>query len=261
MTKPPQDFSLIQNRFANALREGRQDPLFANIETRRLDVYQSLFFNNISSLLARGFPVIRKILGEAEWKQQLRRFYQQHRCQTPLFPKIGGEFVAWLSACPVEQLPYAFLPELAHYEYMEVLVDTADCVVPERREQDEDALLDRPGTRLALNPTAVLLQYRYPVHRLSPDYLPAEPPAAASNLLVYRRHDHETRFMALSLANAMVLSRLEAEAAGFDALCAALSSSGLDLEDEQLRLSLRQQLIELLGKEVLFIQPTAGEAR
>lgn len=245
-------FTTLQNRFANALREGKNDSLFSGIEERRMAVYQSLFFNNIHGLLSKAFPVVRKILGEDAWKQTVREFYSSHRCQTPLFPRVGGEFVSWLASIKPQELPYPFIAELAHYEYMEVLVDTADCLVSRQRYADDiGSLLEKPGQVLKTNPSATLLQYHYPVHKLSPDFLPEQALDTPVNLLVYRRHDHRTCFMQLNMANAVVLSKLESNPASFQALCDELSSSGV--EDEQVFLSLKTQLIEFVEKEVLFL--------
>ena len=43
------------------------------IEERRLAIYRDLFFNNIESLLAGNFPVIRQTLGDDAWRRLVRR--------------------------------------------------------------------------------------------------------------------------------------------------------------------------------------------
>ena len=42
------------------------------IEARRLKIYSDLVYNNLDSLLAGNFPVIRKTLGDADWQTLVR---------------------------------------------------------------------------------------------------------------------------------------------------------------------------------------------
>ena len=68
------------------------------IEERRLRVYRELVFNNLQGLLTGTFPVLRKTLREREWHTLLRDFLTHHRSETPLFTRLGLEFVAFLEA-------------------------------------------------------------------------------------------------------------------------------------------------------------------
>ena len=186
----------------------------AGIEERRLAIYRDLFFNNIDALLAGNFPVIRTLLGDAGWKLLVRAFYRDHRCQTPLFPEIAQEFLAFVQARGehAESDP-PYLAELAHYEWVELALQISeasnDDVDPEPGgEPGSDrrrALLD--GTPV-LSPLAWPVAYRWPVHQLSPRYAPASPPDVPTLLLLRRERDGTVRFSELSPLAFRLLQRL-----------------------------------------------------
>ena len=68
------------------------------IEARRLKIYSDLVYNNLDGLLAGNFPVIRKTLGDADWKALVRGFLARHHNHTPLFTELGRELIAFLEA-------------------------------------------------------------------------------------------------------------------------------------------------------------------
>lgn len=176
----------------------------AGLEDRRLAIYRELLFNNIEGLLAGNFPVIRKLLGDTCWKSLVRDFYRDHRSQTPLFPEIAREFLRHLEALPQPDPP--FLRELAHYEWVELALQISEARV-------EDAPHDADGDLLegapVVSPLAWPLAYRWPVHRLGPDFQPDEPPENPTFLLVRRDADGEVRFSVLSPMAFRLLTRLD----------------------------------------------------
>lgn len=113
------------------LRDPDAAPAPDGIEARRLAIYRDLFYNNLQGLLAGNFPVIRKTLDDDAWHALVRAFYAGHRCRTPLFTEIGREFVRWLEAEVDEDasLP-PWLPELAHYEWVELALQISDAAAP-----------------------------------------------------------------------------------------------------------------------------------
>lgn len=176
----------------------------AGIEERRIAVYRELLFNNIESLLAGNFPVIRATLGDARWPALVRAFYRDHRCQTPLFPEIAREFIRYLDSLPLVEPP--FLRELAHYEWVELALQ-----ISEARAGDVPHL---PGGDLlagspAPSPLAWPLAYRWPVHRLGPDYQPEVAPDAPTLLLLRREPGGNVRFSELSPLAHRLLVRLD----------------------------------------------------
>ena len=203
MDEAPATLRAQQLALARHLRDPGGAPAPAGIEERRLGVYRELLHNNIHGLLAANFPVIRKALGEAAWRALVGDFYATHRCHTPLFTEIGREFQAWLAqrAGADPSLP-AWLPELAHYEWVELALQISDAVpaVPvdplDRAGADvAAALLD--GIPVA-SPQAWALAYRWPVHRIGPAHQPEMPPQQPTLLLVRRDRGGEVRFAELS---------------------------------------------------------------
>ena len=51
--------------------------------------------------------------------------------------------------------------------------------------------------------------YQYPVHQISPDYLPETPPEVPTYLLVYRRRDDEVGFLELNTVSARLVEWIQ----------------------------------------------------
>ena len=169
------------------------------IEERRLAIYRDLFFNNIESLLAGNFPVIRQTLRNDAWRRLVRSFYARHRSQTPLFPEIAREFIRFLETRTGDGDP-PWLRELAHYEWVELALQISDAVAPEGidaalGDDPAQALLD--GVPVA-SPWAWALAYRWPVHRIGPDHQPTQVPAQPTLVLARRDAGGDVRFAELS---------------------------------------------------------------
>lgn len=172
-----------------------------DIEDRRLRVYRELFLGSIEGLLASSFPVIHRTLGDEGWRQLVRAFYTGHRCTTPLFAGVAGEFVAWLAARdPAEASgDPPWLAELAHYEWVEVDL------------QLQDVAADVPPGQVRLSSLARPLAYCWPVHRIGPAWRPDAPPAAPTLLLARRDDAGDVRFSELSPLVFRLLQLLDGE--------------------------------------------------
>ena len=199
----------LQRRFAARIRDPASQPLPAGVEPHRMRVYEELFYNNVEGLLAANFPVIRGLMDHAEWHSLARGFFATHRCESPLFTEIAQEFVAHLAArggadCD-DRRPY--LAELAHYEWVELALSISD---------GDEALppLDRNGdvwTGVPVrSPLAWPLSYRFPVHRIGPDFQPTRPEPTPTHLLVYRDRDDAVRFAEINAATQRLLALLDA---------------------------------------------------
>ena len=212
-----------QFMLARHLRDPHAHPAPPGIEDRRLAVYRDLFFNNIEGLLAGNFPVIRKTLGDDAWTALVRRFYADHRSQTPLFPEIAREFIRYLESRDDEALP-PWLRELAHYEWVELALQIADDVVP-AHVADGDLLAGIP----VLSPFAWALAYQWPVHRIGPDVQPDQPPTEPTLLLVRRDAAHQIRFAAISPLVYRLIERLgEGGRTGTEVLRQLAREAGVD---------------------------------
>ncbi len=195
-----------QRAFAAHLRDPDRVPAPADIEPRRMAIYRELFFNNVVDLLGGAFPVARRILGTDRWRRLVRDFYAGHHAHTPYFLELPREFADWLRAreTRVGEEP-AFLDELAHYEWVELALSISE-VVPPAAVAPCLSPLDQP---LAVSPLAWPLAYRWPVHRLSPEYQPAEPPALPTFLVVYRDAEDTVQFLEIGAETARLLDVLE----------------------------------------------------
>jgi len=197
----------LQMDFAGHIRDPENQAPPAGIENRRMKIYRDLFFNNISSLLSSNFPVVRTLYSDEGWRQLIRDFYTEHRCQTPLFPELPKEFLRYLQDTRQDRPEDPpFLHELAHYEWVELALS-----LDERELGDSPA--DFTGDLLqgipVLSPLAWPLSYRFPVHRIRPDFRPDEPPAEATHILVYRNRGDDVKFMQLNGVSRLLIALLQ----------------------------------------------------
>jgi len=197
------DLRAQQFAFAAHLRDPDANPPPPGIEARRMQVYRELFFNGIASLLGGGFPVIRRTLGEDAWTALVRRFHAGHRSRTPLFTEIPAEFVRFLEQGGVSADDPPWLAELAHYEWIELVVRIDDTPTP-AHDPHGDLVSGVP----VVAPWARALAYRWPVHRIGPEHRPQHPPPAPTLLLVHRHADGQARFAAISALVHRLLQRL-----------------------------------------------------
>ncbi|MBT8092808.1 MAG: putative DNA-binding domain-containing protein [Gammaproteobacteria bacterium] len=196
-----------QYAFAAHLRDPEHVAAPAGIEDRRMAIYRKLFFNNLNNLLATMFPVLRKIHSDARWRRMIRLFMQQHKAETPYFLQLPEEFLLFLqNEFKPDEHDYAFLTELAHYEYAELALAVST-------EENDLADVDPDGDLLSNAPVKSKLvwayAYHYPVHRISPDYLPDSPAEQPVYLAVYRRSDDKVRFLELSAVTAALLDAID----------------------------------------------------
>lgn len=196
------------------------------IEARRLRIYRELLIGSIDGLLAGGFPVLRATLGDEAWRDLVRRFFAAHRCATPLFPQVGGEFVEFLSADAHAAPDAPWLAELAHYEWAEAALLSCDDAAPAHR-ADGDLLDGAP----LLAPWAWPLAYRWPVHEIGPEMQPNSAPEAPTLLLVHRDRDGDVRFAQLAPLSYRLLDSLRTQRrSGADHLRALAAEAGAPAE-------------------------------
>ena len=163
------------------------------IEARRLKIYRDLVYNNLDGLLAGNFPVIRRTLGDADWRSLVRGFLARHHSHTPLFTQLGREFIAFLESDAGTDPARPWLAELAHYEWAELGLQLSESVLPPH-DRDGDLLDGVP----ILSPLTWPLAYRWPVHRIGPEFQPVEPPPEPTLVLLRREPDGRVHFSMLS---------------------------------------------------------------
>ncbi len=208
--KPVQErpaFVQRQLEFAAHIRDPANRPRPADVEERRMAIYRGLFYNNLESLLAGNFPVLRKILADEYWHAMVRDFLVRHRARTPYFTQIPQEFLAYLQE---ERKPKPrdppFLLELAHYEWVELAVAIGD---EETDIEDADPNGDLMAGVPVLSSLAWILTYSYPVHRIGPDFRPDAPESEPTRLVVYRTRREEVAFMQINVVTQRLIELLQ----------------------------------------------------
>lgn len=202
------DFQRRQFEFAGHIRDPDNRPAPDGVEDRRMAVYRNLFFNNLLNLLSGTFPVLKKLHSRDKWRSIVRQFMRDHRAQTPYFMKIPGEFLGFLeNEYKRSDDDYPFLVELAHYEWAELALSVSE-------ETNDDLYVDADGDLVEGVPVksrlAWLLSYQFPVHRISPEFRPAEPGDQPTYLTIYRRSDDDLGFMEMNPVSARLLQLIEA---------------------------------------------------
>jgi len=200
-----------QRDFAARIRNPSAAPIPDAIPADRVAVYERLFYNSIESFVRGTFPVLHSLLSAERWAQLVSGFIAQHQCRSPYFLEIGQEFIAWLQQSYLSEPddpPYML--ELAHYEWVELALDTATAELPVKA--PEGGVLDLYSSTLSASPLAWPLAYQWPVHRIGPDYQPTEAPAQPTCLLVWRDRNDKVRFMQLTSFTFQLLTRLQERA-------------------------------------------------
>ncbi|WJW76046.1 putative DNA-binding domain-containing protein [Thiohalobacter sp. IOR34] len=203
------DTLALQKAFAARIRDPRHNPLPAGVEARRMRIYEALFFNNLQDFLAGTLPVLRSLLDDAAWEALIRDFLVRHRASSPYFLDIPREFLHFLDQQrPADPRDPPFLRELVHYEWVELALSVAEASQLPGEDPSGDLLEGRPR----LSPLAWPLDYRFPVHRIGPDFQPRTAPPEATRLLAYRDADDEVRFLELNPVSARLRDLLAANA-------------------------------------------------
>lgn len=197
-------FTAKQYEFSAHIRHPELNPCPVDVEARRMKVYSDLFYNNVEGFIANAYPVLREIHDDASWHLMVRDYFHTHKAKTPLFPEMPREFLYYLEhERNNEANDFPFLLELAHYEWAEMALSLSEQEVTQQTvpENTEDLLEVKP----VLSPLAWPLSYQWPVHQISPDYLPAICPDKMTYLLLYRDNDFEIHFMELNPVTARLL--------------------------------------------------------
>ena len=201
-----------QYAFAAHIRDPEHRPAPDGIEDRRMAIYRKLFFNNLRNLLAKNFPVLRKLHSDEHWDRFIRQFMQNHQAKTPYFLELPEEFLNFLrNEYEQQDDDFPFLLELAHYEYIELALS----ISTESNEMDD---VDPEGDLLTNIPVKSVLTwvyaYQYPVHRISKEFLPTEPAEQPIYLAVFRQSDDKVAFLELNSVSARLLNAIEENDAG-----------------------------------------------
>lgn len=193
----PESLSAIQAEFTNFLRQQTALPA-GHPQQQAFSLYQSLVHDNLSAAIEPCFPVLRQILPAERWHQLISLFIKQQSCRTPLFHQLPEQFVLFLQD---QALPdYPFAADLAHYEWLELAVDTAPDFNPALTTEN---IMDRLWPA---HPAIQVAAYQYPVDQIAPQALPSAPEACY--MLVYRNQQQTVNFVRINELTYVLLNSL-----------------------------------------------------
>ena len=196
-------FKEIQYAFAAHIRNPEANPRPSDIEARRMNIYNELFYNNVEDFMASTFPILRSLYSEQKWHHLIRDYFADHLAGTPLFHEMPREFVRYLEhERTAAQDDYPFMLELAHYEWVELALTVSD-QEPDLSavNSDSDLLEGIP----VLSPLAWPLSYQFPVHKINSEFIPDQPGEQTTYLVAYRNQDDEVHFLEINQVTAHLL--------------------------------------------------------
>ncbi len=202
------DFQRYQLEFTAHIRDPKAHKKPARVVAARMAVYREAVFNNIFESVSICFPVCQKAMGKRAWRALMRDFVKNHPAKTPIFREIPQQFLSYLETVknsPAYDLPI-YLGQLAHYEWVELAVgtlETAQQTETIKLSQKTDLLHEKP----VLTPAHMLLEYGFPVHRISASFKPKM--AEKTYLLVFRNAEFEVKFIELNSITFQLLNLIK----------------------------------------------------
>lgn len=225
---PPPSLQKFCQNFGDYLRAGQDD---SGVPSRVGRVYQELVFNNVMGFLNQCFPICKSILGE-EWQRLGRHFFERYPAHSPYFSEIPMQFVDFLAKLDTPEAQGAwhkpkqnvsllvpdYLPQLAHYEWLELYVDTLADIPPKE-------IL----TGVFLNPTVQNCYYQYAVQEIDSD----GQADVADTFLAVLRHEDEVSFVALNAMTHFLLEFMQNSERVFDSQDELLQAFAISIDYEE----------------------------
>lgn len=243
------NFITVQQSFIDYIRDPSL-PLPPGTDKRRMRIYRELFFNNIKGFVSNGFPVLCSLYDEDDWNALVQDFFVHHDCQTPIFIEIAQEFLQFLQhEYQPNEHDAPFMLELAHYEWLELLVAT----VPTQPTQHPFSAAEINDVTLCLNVAAQVAQYHYDVQNISPNYRPMSPSAQPHFFCIYRDAQDEVCFLQLNPLAAQVLAYIgQCDGVSFIDVCQWLKQTFNQMDGDMLVNGCRQMLTEMSDKNIIL---------
>lgn len=221
-------FQHQQRQFLQYLRQPQATQPPAGFAAERLAVYADLLYHKFDESVSACFPVLKRILPQAQWRALLLDFIADHTCLTPYYRQIPDEFLHYLQferACAGD---WPFLAELAHFEWIELHLAIIEAEPVAFKALEPAQLL--AGVPV-FPPVLQLLHYCWPVQMLGPDFLPTAPPDGPTHILAFRDMDDAVQFINLNPMTAQLVSLLMNGLSGRH----ALYRLGAGLDDASLK--------------------------
>ena len=204
------EFQHYQLAFTKHLRQPKSAPKPAKISAKGMAIYTEIVFNNVLGSVSACFPVAQLVLGKRAWNKLVREFFIHHQAQTPIFREVPQEFLTFLdkqytstSEAADKKLP-PYLKQLAHYEWIELALSTSTAT-NEAKAIDVEA--DLLTNTLVLAAASALLQYDYPVHKISKKFKPTQ--SETTFLLVFRDTANKVQFIELNAVTFRLLQLIK----------------------------------------------------
>lgn len=193
------DFQHYQHAFTAHIRDPKNNPKPNDVNEERMAVYREGVYKNIFESASICFPVCQAILSEQEWDSIIRKFVANHHASSPFFRDIPQELVTFLNA---DTDTPDYIKQLAHYEWVELAISMqqTDTILNNIALSNTTDLLNEVPV---LTPAHMLLQYDYPVQKISAQFIPDH--IESTHLLVFRSGSLVVSFIEL---NAMVYALL-----------------------------------------------------
>jgi len=182
------DFQAYQQAFTAHIRDPENNPKPKHVDEERMAVYREGVYNNIFDSASVCFPVCQETVGAKDWDETVKRFVATHSASSPIFREIPQELLSYLEE---DEATPNYIKQLAHYEWAELAVGSM---------QGEKPPLSDPADLLAevpvLAPAHLLLEYDYPVQKISAQFKPEQ--EETTHLLVFRNAQFEVNFVELN---------------------------------------------------------------
>jgi hypothetical protein len=185
-------FDDIRDQFSALVRDPKSSGMACDVS-----LYHELVVNNLAEILQDCFPVLLSILKHELWYALVQSFLCEYASKSALFYEVPSEFVKYLTKQKIDRLPYPFVAELAHYEWIELAVEILED--PKPAPCHSYISMEK---RLSTSELACLCRYTYPVHRIGVQYLPSKPPIEPTWMLVYRNAEDVVEFIHCNRASA-----------------------------------------------------------
>ncbi|UTW43106.1 putative DNA-binding domain-containing protein [bacterium SCSIO 12844] len=200
------DFQQLQIAFTKQIRHGSDEKSdLKEVPAERIEVYRSCFISSIKEILTNCFPILSEILKGSRWQLLVENFYAHSHAQTPLFYEVPEEFLSYLLENKpfIDELP--FINELAHYEWMELVLDIAEGN-PAKPTVD---VINFESAKLYVSSLAEVVAYHYKVHHINLSYQPTVDEQVATYLCIYRNDQDQVKFMELNAVSAKFILMLK----------------------------------------------------
>lgn len=191
------------------LPRGITAPSPAEVE-QRFAVYRNNVAVSLTDALAKRFPVIQRLVGDAFFGAMARVYAETHRPKSPVLLEWGDSFAAFLAGFPPLSA-YPYMADVARIEYARGVAYHAADARPARA--DSFVGVDPQRLHLRLHPSVQVLRLGHPAVSIwrqnQPGATPPTPgPAGPQTALILRDPQFNVPVFAISSADAVMIDQI-----------------------------------------------------